>query len=95
MDRVTMASPPGEHRDTEGPGSAEHYRSDAQLTEEIEDMLEESDEVNSEHIDVFVQSGNVTLRGSVKTPQERELAVRTASEALGVGEIRAELDLEE
>ncbi|MHB9035089.1 MAG: DUF2267 domain-containing protein [Armatimonadota bacterium] len=95
MDRVTMASPPGGHHDVEGPGSAEHYRSDAELTEEIEEMLDESDEIDAENIDVFVQAGNVTLRGCVRSPHEREMALRTVSEALGVGEIRSELELDE
>ncbi|MEN6357349.1 MAG: DUF2267 domain-containing protein [Armatimonadota bacterium] len=90
MDRVTMAS---EHAGIEGPASAEYYRSDAQLAVEIEEMLSESDELDPEHIEVFVERGNVTLRGSVKTPQEREVAIEIASEALGVGEIRSELEV--
>jgi uncharacterized protein (DUF2267 family) len=90
MDRVTMAS---EHAGVEGPASAEYYRSDVQLVEEIEEMLSESDELDPEHIEVFVERGNVTLRGSVKTPQERDVAIQIASEALGVGEIRSELEV--
>ena len=90
MDRVTMSS---EHTGIEGPASAEHYRSDPQLAEEIEDMLYESNELDPGQIEVFVERGNVTLRGMVKTPQEREVAIRIASEALGVGEIRSELEV--
>jgi uncharacterized protein (DUF2267 family) len=92
-DRVTIA-PPAEKGGVEGPASVEHYRSDAQLTEEIEEMLSESDELDPENIEVFVEAGNVTLRGSVKTPQEREIAIQIASEGLGVGEIRSELEVE-
>ncbi|MCE5321867.1 DUF2267 domain-containing protein [bacterium] len=90
MDRVTMAS---EHAGVQGPASVEHYRSDSQLAEEIGEMLAESDELDPEHIEVFVERGNVTLRGSVKTSQEREVAIEIASEALGVGEIRSELEV--
>ena len=90
-ERVEMVAPPGAHDATTGPASDVFYRSDPQLTQEIMEMLEESDELEAESINVFVQAGNVTLRGHVKSSEQREVANHIASKALGVGEIRNEL----
>lgn len=94
-DRIVDFPPPSEYESVEGPGSQIHYRSDPQLTEEIEELLRSSEHVDSEHINVFVQAGNVTLRGTVRSPGERQSAAVLASKALGVGEIRNELTVEE
>jgi osmotically-inducible protein OsmY len=72
-----------------------HYRSDPELEKEIRELLASSQEVNAENIEVFVQTGNVTLRGTVKTPEERDAAGRIAARGLGVGEIFNELVVEE
>ncbi|MCL5104918.1 MAG: DUF2267 domain-containing protein [Armatimonadetes bacterium] len=94
VDRIADFPPPSEYESVEGPGSEIHYRSDPQLTEEIEEMLRSSAEVDAERISVFVQSGNVTLRGEVKSDEERRAAAVVVSKALGVGQIRNELTVE-
>ncbi|MCE5198809.1 DUF2267 domain-containing protein [bacterium] len=94
-ERVTMTMPPDELEGRTGPASEHQYRLDPELTREIEEMLESSDEVDASNIDVFVQAGNVTLRGHVKTAHERDTAIHVASKALGIGEIRSELDVHE
>lgn len=78
----------------EGPGSPEAYRSDAEMEEEVRHLLGESDEFDASRIDVFVQAGNVTLRGAVSSEDERDAAGRTAAQALAVGEIFNELEIE-
>lgn len=94
-ERVTMTVPPEELEGRTGPASEHQYRLDPELTREIEELLQSSDEVDASHINVFVQAGNVTLRGHVKTPHERDTAIHVASKALGIGEIRSELDVHE
>ncbi len=93
-ERMNIAPPPEERADAEGPGSATHYRSDNQLTQEIEELLGSSDELDAERINVFVQAGNVTLKGHVKTPKERDTAAKTAARALGIGDIWNEIIVE-
>lgn len=93
-ERVEMVAPPGKHDATEGPGSETHYRSDVELTQEIESMLNESEELDAEHIDVFVQAGNVILRGHVMSDQARDMASHITAKALGVGDIRNELEIQ-
>lgn len=93
-ERVEIVPPPGERESTAGPGSDAYYRADAELTQEIEQMLGASDEVDASDINVFVQAGNVVLRGHVKTAGERDAASHIAARALGVGDIRNELGIE-
>jgi len=93
-ERVEIVEPTEERESTEGPGNEAFYRSDPQLMQEITEMLEESDELEAQSINVFVQAGNVILRGHVKSDEQRNAANHVASKALGVGEIRNELIVE-
>lgn len=93
VDRMDIITPAKEHEMVEGPGSPTHYRSDAELTEEIKQMLSDSDELDDKDIEVFVQAGNVTLRGSVKSHDEMHMAGHIAAKALGIGDIRNELEI--
>lgn len=94
-ERVVEVPPPGK-RETgvTGPADENYYRLDDDLTKEIEDLLESSDQLDPKHIDVYVQAGNVTLRGTVKSEEQREAANRLVAKALAVGEIRNELVIE-
>lgn len=74
-----------------GPAAASVFRSDEQLERDIEELLEVSDEVDAEKIDVHVQQGAVTLRGVVRTSAEWEAAGRVAFKALGTKEVHNEL----
>ena len=76
-----------------GPSAAEVYRSDQQLKNEIEDLLNASDEVDAEDIHVNVQQGNVTLSGTVGSQQQKIIAECVASDALGVVSISNELEV--
>jgi uncharacterized protein (DUF2267 family) len=95
-ERMEVVPPPEERVPTAaGPGSVTHYRSDPQLEQEIRQMLEESNRVEAEKIDVFVQAGNVTLRGHAKNQEERDQAGHIAAKALGVGDILNEITVED
>ncbi len=94
-DRMEIIPPPGAHKPEEGPGGATHYRLDPQLEQEIKELLDKSDELQAEKINVFVQAGNVALRGTVKTNDQRQTAGQIAAKALGVGNILNELSVEE
>lgn len=78
-----------------GPAAVSLFRTDAQIMEEIEDLLDTSDEVDAEKIDVHVQQGTVTLRGIVKSSNQWEAAGRIASEALGTKKVQNELTVVE
>lgn len=92
VERIQI-TPPVKARGNSGPGSEIYYRSDPEMTQEIEQMLYESAELESEDVDVFVQAGNVTLRGIVKSESVRDIAGKIAARALGVGEVRNELTI--
>lgn len=74
-----------------GPAAASVSRSDAQIRDEIEDLLESNDQVEAEKIDVYVQAGQVTLIGTVNEPTARATAERIAREALGATAVRNEI----
>ncbi len=76
-----------------GPSAVSVFRTDEQLAEEIEELLEESDDVDTEEIDVYVQQGEVTLRGVVRTSEAWEAAGRIASRVLGVTNVKNELTI--
>lgn len=94
-ERMEIVPPPGMRDPNAGPGSATHYRSDPQLEEEIRQMLEESDELEADNIDVQVLAGNITLRGHVKSEERRDQVGHVAAKALGVGDILNEIVVEE
>ena len=70
-----------------GPSAASVHRSDDQIRAEIERLLEASDELNANEIDVEVHAGRVVLCGEVRGANERQVAVRIAREALGTTEV--------
>lgn len=94
-ERIHIEPSPEKMHGAASAGDATHYRSDPQLEDEIKSMLSESDELDASDINVFVQAGNVTLRGRVGSHKERDAAGLVAAKALGVGEILNELNIEE
>lgn len=78
---------------TIGPSAVSLERSDEQIEKDIEELLNASDEVDSEKINVHVRQGKVVLRGVVKSADEWEAAKKTASNALGVIEVDNELSI--
>ncbi|MCE5197812.1 MAG: DUF2267 domain-containing protein [Armatimonadota bacterium] len=78
-----------------GPAAAEVYRSDQQVRNEIEELLDASDEVDASTVNVEVKQGQVTLNGTVRSNTEREAAARVASDALGATVIQNDLQVSE
>ena len=78
-----------------GPSAAEVYRSDQQIKNEIEELLDANDEVDVRDINVSVQQGRVILAGSVESLSQKSAAERIASNALGTTEIDNELQVEQ
>jgi len=74
-----------------GPAAAEVFRSDAEIAEEVNDLLRASDQLDAEKVDVRVRRGVVTLRGVVGSSGQWEAAGRIAREALGAKEVQNEL----
>lgn len=89
---LRQGSPEGEYDSREiGPSAASVFRSDDQLAEEINELLEANDELDASNIDVYVHQGRVTLKGSVHSPTERDEAAMVAGEALGTVEVINEI----
>ena len=89
---ISKAPPMGEYDSSEiGPDAASLYRSDDQIKAEIVELLDANDALDASTIDVEVHAGQVTLRGSVHTPVQRDIAEHVASDALGTTEIIDEL----
>lgn len=86
---------PEEQIDLEGlgPAAAQVERADHQLSEEIVNLLRATEEVDANQIDVHVSAGRVTLRGTVDTFDQREMAARVVSEAVGATEVENELQV--
>jgi uncharacterized protein (DUF2267 family) len=95
--RLWMESTPEEGYYTSkriGPAAAEVFRTDHQLEEEVEYLLELNDEVDESTINVHVEQGQVHLSGVVKSEQEREAAAKSAKHVLGVTEVINDLSVE-
>lgn len=88
----SITEPPGRYDSRKiGPSAASIYRSDKQIENEIMQLLGSSDEIDADGINLEVHAGKVILHGTVKSAEERYLALRIASEALGTTEVDNEL----
>ncbi|MDE2582646.1 MAG: BON domain-containing protein [Rhodospirillales bacterium] len=65
----------------------------AAVRQKIESALRRNAEVEAGHILIGVEGGRVTLRGSVKTWWERQVAETAARSAPGVTEVNDEIDV--
>lgn len=71
-----------------------HRRSDTVIKGEVCDILAESPNVNCSHIDVSVNSGVVTLRGTIQEPLERQQVEDLVEYVSGVNEVQNELKVQ-
>lgn len=101
---LTSAPPPNEKREQPagrygseeiGPAAVSLQRTDQQIAEEVRELLDSSDLLDGEKIEVHVQQGSVVLRGVVGSPSEWEEAEKAASEVLGVTEVKNDLTIVE
>jgi hypothetical protein len=72
-----------------GPGG--YRRSDDMIKDDVSEALYRSSEVDASLIEVFVQRGFVTLKGSVETRHQKKLAESTIENLVGVEDIYNEL----
>lgn len=77
-----------------GPSAASLHRHNAQLIYEIQNLLDSSDEIDSEKIGIHVHQGRVILTGSVKSEEQLNAAIRIAQDALGTIEVDNEIRIE-
>nr|HMQ50574.1 BON domain-containing protein [Anaerolineae bacterium] len=76
--------PTGPYR---GRGPKGYQRSSERLAEEINDRLTQHGRVNAENIEVEVNATQVTLKGSVGSPEERRIADDIALSLSGVTQV--------
>ncbi len=70
-----------------GRGPKNYVRSDERICEEINDLLMESDEVDPSEVEVYVEHGEVILRGTAHSREEKRRMEDIASSVLGVEEV--------
>jgi hypothetical protein len=78
-------SPPG--RGHRGRGPKNYVRSDERISEEISDRLMESDDVDPSEVEVHVEHGEVILRGTAHSKEEKRRMEDIAGAVLGVEEV--------
>lgn len=70
-----------------GRGPKDYKRSAERIREDICERLSRDDEVDASEITVRVESGEVTLEGSVETRRQKHRAEEIAAEVLGVDDV--------
>jgi hypothetical protein len=70
-------------------------KSDGQLKSRINENLRKNDKLDPSHIEVYVNNSAVTLKGSVKTYEERGLAAQEAWNISGVSEVLNDIQVTE
>lgn len=70
-----------------GRGPKNYQRSDDRIREEIADRLTDDPRIDASEIDVSVQSGDITLTGTVPDRQQKRLAEDLAESVSGVREV--------
>jgi osmotically-inducible protein OsmY len=68
-------------------------KSDEELKNDIDQNLHNNNNINSSRIEVYVDNSAVTLKGSVKTYEERRLAGQEAWNTAGVLKVLNELQV--
>ncbi len=74
-----------------GRGPRGYKRSDERLTEEINEKLTQHPDINAEEIEVKVQSGEVTLTGTVEDRQTKRMIEDLVEDISGVNELHNQL----
>jgi hypothetical protein len=70
-----------------GRGPKNYQRSDDRIREEVADRLTDDPRIDASEIDVAVQSGEITLSGTVPDRQQKRLAEDLAESVSGVREV--------
>ena len=70
-------------------------KTDDELKNKVNENLRKNDKIDPSHIEVYVNNSAVTLKGSVKTYEERGLAGQEAWNTSGVSEVLNDLQVTE
>jgi BON domain len=70
-------------------------KSDDELKNKVNENLRKNDKIDASHIEVYVNNSAVTLKGGVKTYDERGLAGQAAWNTSGVAEVLNDLQVTE
>ncbi|CAN7641938.1 BON domain-containing protein [Phenylobacterium sp. LjRoot225] len=81
----------GEHR---GRGPKNYTRSDARITEDVNDRLSDDSWLDASEIEVRVASGEVTLTGAVQSREDRRRAEDLVEQVGGVKHVQNNLRIE-
>jgi len=68
-------------------GPRNYRRSDERITEDVNDRLMQSDEIDPSELEVRVENGEVSLLGTVETRYEKRIAERLADSVAGVKDV--------
>lgn len=74
-----------------GRGPRNYSRSDDTIREDANEALYRSSEVDASEIEVFVNAGNVTLKGHVKSREQKKMAEYSVEGLAGVKDVFNEL----
>jgi hypothetical protein len=91
VDREGETSPPSGFR---GRGPRGYERSNERIYEDVCEGLTENDEVDASDVEVEVEKGIVTLRGTVPDRRHKKRAEQIAERASGVRDVRNQLEIE-
>ncbi|RYZ01709.1 MAG: BON domain-containing protein [Myxococcales bacterium] len=70
-----------------GRGPKDYKRTDERIREDVCERLSQDDDVDASEISVRVESGEVTLEGSVETRRQKHRAEELAADVLGVEDV--------
>ena len=76
-----------------GKGPRNYRRSDETIREDANEALYRSSEVDASDIEVFVNAGNVTLKGHVNSREQKKMAEYAVESLAGVKDVFNELRL--
>lgn len=94
--RNEFGGDPAPRRDWDPPnfsglGPSRYRRSDEKIYDELNDRLTDHPAIDATDMEVFVEEGIVTLKGFVRSRQQKRMAEDLAEFATGVREVRNEL----
>ncbi|HEY1250680.1 MAG TPA: BON domain-containing protein [Thermoanaerobaculia bacterium] len=78
-----------------GKGPKGYQRSDDRVKEDVSDLLERNDELDASEIEVNVQSGEVTLEGTVNDRRSKRLAEDLIEDLPGVKQVHNRLRVDQ
>lgn len=85
------SSQPGSQGGFRGRGPKGYRRSDERITDEVNDLLTDHDELDASDIEISVKDGEVTLTGMVSDRRAKRLAEDLADDVSGVQEVHNQL----